>query len=233
VTIKRHNFTKPEREYVRGIVHNLSFQRLTDQEIVQWLHDEKEIDIDRSTVSKIRNRVESKAEKWYIELKKSTYKFVAIYKERIDSLFSYQKKLHEIINDNNKPEVKLRAITELHSIEMSIFSLWKQLPDLKIDESRDNRNEYEYDNVGRNGLPRAISYGSEEDERQDRAVFVGWKQGDPPLDSRFRAMMEQKYGVEFEPWDREKWVDCSGCKRWFKNAELLRMHAAICPEPIV
>jgi hypothetical protein len=177
VTIKRHNFTKAEREYIKGIVHNLSFQRLTDQEIVQWLHDEKQIDLDRSTISKMRNQVESKAEKWYIELKQSTYKFVAIYKERIDSLFSYQKKLHEIITDTNKPEVKLRAITELHSIEMSIFSLWKQLPDLQIDESRDNRNECEYDNVGRNGLPRAISYGPEEDERLDRAVFFGWKQG--------------------------------------------------------
>jgi DNA-directed RNA polymerase specialized sigma54-like protein len=64
VSKKRHDFTKSEREYVRGIVHNLSFQRLTDQEIVQWLHEEKEIDIDRSTVSKMRNQVETKAEKW-------------------------------------------------------------------------------------------------------------------------------------------------------------------------
>ena len=53
VTSKRATFTKAEREYVKGMVHNLSFQRLTDHEIVQWLHDEKEIDIDRSTVSKI------------------------------------------------------------------------------------------------------------------------------------------------------------------------------------
>ena len=94
VTKKRHDFTKPEREYVKGIVHNLSLQRLTDQEIVQWLHDEKQIDLDRSTVSKMRNHVELKAEKWYIELKQSTFKYIAIYKERIDSLFSYQKKLH-------------------------------------------------------------------------------------------------------------------------------------------
>jgi hypothetical protein len=119
----------------------------------------------------MRNHVELKAEKWYIELKQSTYKYIAIYKERIDSLFSYQKKLHEIISTTKKPKVQLRAISELHSIEMSIFSLWKQLPDLQIDDSRDNtnhdRNEYEYDNVGRHGLPRAISYGPEEDERQD------------------------------------------------------------------
>jgi hypothetical protein len=68
VTAKRTTFTKAEREYVKGIVHNLSFQRLTDREIVQWLHDEKKIDLDRSTVSKMRNHVEEQAESWYIEL---------------------------------------------------------------------------------------------------------------------------------------------------------------------
>ena len=159
VTKKRHDFTKPEREYVKGIVHNLSFQRLTDQEIVQWLHDEKQIDLDRSTVSKMRNHVELKAEKWYIELKQSTFKYIAIYKERVDSLFSYQKKLHEIISATKKPEVQIRAISELHSIEMSIFSLWKQLPALDIvDTNKDDHNseEYRYDNVGLSGLPRAI-----------------------------------------------------------------------------
>jgi hypothetical protein len=105
---------------------------LTDQEIVQWLHDEKHIDVDRSTISKMRNQVEHKAEKWYLELRNSTYKFIAMYKERIDSLFSYQRKLPEIIANMKKDEVKIRAISELHSIEMSIFSLWKQLPNLDI-----------------------------------------------------------------------------------------------------
>ena len=95
----------------------------------------RKLTLDRSTVSKIRNQVESKAEKWYIELRNSTFKYIAIYKERIDSLFSYQKKLHEIIAATKKPEVQIRAISELHSIEMSIFSLWKQLPDLQIEDT--------------------------------------------------------------------------------------------------
>ena len=98
MTVERTTFTKAEREYVKGIVHNLSFQRLTDQEIVQWLHDEKQIDLDRSTVSRMRNQVERKAEKWYIQLRESRYKYIAMYKERIDSLFSYQKKLNQIID---------------------------------------------------------------------------------------------------------------------------------------
>ena len=127
--------SKSEKQYVRGIVHNLSLQRLTDQEIVEYLRDEKKIEIARSTVNGIKNQIEKQAEKWYIELKESRYKYIATYKERIDSLFSYQKKLYEIINDTKKPEVKLRAITELHSIEMSIFSLWKQLPDLDLVDS--------------------------------------------------------------------------------------------------
>jgi DNA-directed RNA polymerase specialized sigma54-like protein len=60
VAVERATFTKAEREYVKGIIHNHSLQRLTDHEIVQWLHDEKEIDIDRSTISKMRNQVEQK-----------------------------------------------------------------------------------------------------------------------------------------------------------------------------
>ena len=170
MTSKRATFTKPEREYVKGIVHNLSFQRLTDREIVQWLHDEKEIDLDRSTVSKIRNQVESKAEKWYIELRNSTFKYIAIYKERIDSLFSYQKKLHEIIAATKKPEVQIRAISELHSIEMSIFSLLKQLPDLQIEDTYKQPKE---ENKEENELPYVNIYNiMPEDRSKIRPVSI-------------------------------------------------------------
>ena len=133
--------TKSEKEYVKGIIHNLSFQRLTDQEIVQWLHDQKQIDMSRSTVSRVRNQVELKAAKWYIELKNSGSTYIAAYKERIDSLFSYQKKLHEIIESTKKPEIKIRCISELHSIEIDIFNLWKQLPNLDVTDPKDKRPE--------------------------------------------------------------------------------------------
>ena len=92
VTSKRATFTKSEREYVKGIVHNLSLQRLSDGEIVQWLHDEKQIDIHTSTVSKMKTQIDRTAEKWYIQLRNSTYRYIANYKERLDSLLSYQKK---------------------------------------------------------------------------------------------------------------------------------------------
>jgi hypothetical protein len=234
----RKKVAKCDRHYVRGTIHNLSLSRWTDQEIVDYLREDKKIEIARSTVNSIKNQIEKQAEKWYIELRESRYKYVASYKERIDSLFSYQKKLHEILNVTKKPEIQLRAISELHSIEMSIFSLWKQLPALDIvDTNNDEHNneEYRYDNAGRNGLPRAISHGPEEDERQDRVIFFGWKQGDPPLDCHFRSMMEEKYGLPNEPWDDPKWIQCPSCNRWLKNTARLEMHAGryCIPEPIV
>jgi hypothetical protein len=130
--MERRKVAKSEKQYLRGIIHNLSLQKWTDQDIVEYLRDEKSIDIGRSTVTKIKNQIEKEAEKWYIELRQSTYKYIATYKERMDSLLSYQKNLHDIICDTKKDEVKIRAISELHSIEMDLFNLWKQLPDLDI-----------------------------------------------------------------------------------------------------
>jgi hypothetical protein len=171
---------------------------LTDQEIVQWLHDEKHIDVDRSTISKMRNQVEHKAEKWYLELRNSTYKFIAMYKKRIDSLFSYQRKLPEIIANTEKDEVKIRAISELHSIEMSIFSLWKQLPNLDIvDRIKDAEQSEELSQ-----------------EEKDRLL---------PISS-----IEDVNGIEQIPDEDKKywhnWLQCDGCKRCWRDEKLLVYH---------
>ena len=105
VTIERKKFTKTEKQYLRVIIHNLSLQRLTDQEIVDYLQREKKIDISRSAVTKIKNQVVEEAGNWYIELRESAYKYLAVYKERLDTLLSYQKKLHEIMTSAESPEI--------------------------------------------------------------------------------------------------------------------------------
>jgi hypothetical protein len=141
--MERHTRTKAEKEYVNAIIQNLSLKRLTDQEIVDYLHNEKQIDIGRSTVTNIRNRIERQAAKWYLELKQSTSKYISNYKERLDSLLSYQKILNDIIARTKKEEIKIRAISELVSIEMNIFNLWKQLPNLDIVEQTKQNQEPE------------------------------------------------------------------------------------------
>ena len=82
----------------------------------------------------IKNQIEKEAEKWYIELKQSRYKFLAMYKERLDSLLSYQKTLNDIVTTTKKEENKIRAIAALQSIEADIFNIFKQLPEVRIEE---------------------------------------------------------------------------------------------------
>ena len=60
-------FAKLERAYVKVIVHNL----ISDQEIVQWPKDEKEISICRSTVTTIRNQAEKDTTYGDVGLRKS------------------------------------------------------------------------------------------------------------------------------------------------------------------
>ncbi len=99
---------------------------------MQWLQEEKKIDVARSTISRIRNQVENDAARWYTELRNSGVKYVAAYKERLDSLLSYKKTLNEMItttqNKGATPEIVLKAIAELHRIEMSLHTLLKELP---------------------------------------------------------------------------------------------------------
>lgn len=186
------------REYVNGIVHNLSLQRLTDQEIVDWLREEKKISLDRSTISKMRNREEQQAEKWYIELKESRYKYIANYKAILDSLLSYQKKLNQIIEFYLQPPMQIlypdtiiKAVAELHRIEVSMFNIWKQLPDLDIVDK--------------------VKQQKEETQEEDRNLHV--------------VSIEDINGVEEIPEEDKKywhnWIQCNGCKRWWRGQELL------------
>src|SRR6476469_4669205 len=126
-------FTRTERQYIKGIVQNLSLQRFTDADIVNYLHKAKGIDITKSMVNKVKNRTEQEAGNWYIELKGSGYKLIAFYKDRLDSLLSYQQKLNVILlNSEEKSDTSIKAIAELHRIEMSIFTLLKEFPEFQI-----------------------------------------------------------------------------------------------------
>ena len=107
VTKERHKWTKAERQYVKGIVHNYLLQRWTDQDMVHYLHEEKKIKIARSTVTTIKNKFAEEAGNWYFELRESSYRTIAFYNERLDSLLSYQKKLNDIMDISEVPEIRM------------------------------------------------------------------------------------------------------------------------------
>jgi len=93
--------------------------------------------------TKIRNKAEQEAAKWYTSLRESGTKYVAVYKQQLDSLLSYQKKLYQVMHQcgGKSPDLLLRAISELHRIEMSLHTLFKEIRgDVRIEESK-TKNE--------------------------------------------------------------------------------------------
>jgi len=233
--MKHKKSSKSEKQYVRGIVHNLSLQRLTDQEIVDYLHDEKKIDIARTTVNGIKNQVEKQAEKWYIELKQSRYKYIATYKERLDSLMSYQRKLNEIIefyrHEHLYPDTVIRAISELHRIEISIFNLWKQLPNLDIVDNKNN-NDNSSDGISQTSRAVAICYCHDiVGHYKCKYCLHVWCPKDKTEEQNWCPNTNCEHsikGCRFQPYDEKyTWIKCPTCERWFKTQEILNAHPCI------
>jgi hypothetical protein len=187
--------------------------------------------------------MERQAEKWYFELRESRYKYVAMFKERIDSLLSYQKKLHEIINSAStstdaegerqpRPEVKIKAITELHAIEVTLFQMWKQLPNLYVNN-----------NIAANQVPALVAAQPPEEERgyestvippvdeiDERNRFDRWSLDRRPMSPKYIAKMESRYGIPIERVESLAWaelVQCSECKRNFESESIRSNHTCI------
>jgi hypothetical protein len=208
---KKRTISKANKQYIKTIIHNLSLQRWTDQEISDYLKKEKKIEISRSRITTIKNNIEAEAEKWYIELRESRYKYIATYKERLDSLLSYQRKLNSIVEfctiNNLNHETMIKAISELHRIELSLFNIWKQLP--------------------------VISYSNSE------VKVPQLEQLKQELEQQFQRQLqeakEEEIGLTAMPWDDHDWFQCKDCKRWFKH-ELIDNCCHNCtplPEPII
>ena len=154
-----------------------------------------------------------------------------MFKERIDSLFSYQKKLHEIINSEEKAEIRIRAITELHSIEVTLFQMWKQLPNLYVNNS-----------IAANHVPvntsEQIAAVAEErgyestqippiDEIDERNRFDRWSIESKPMSSQYVIEMKSKYGIRDGLWLADEFVQCPDCKRWFESESFRSSHTCI------
>jgi hypothetical protein len=113
------------------MIAHLSFERYTEREIVEELKNrDPPINLSKTAIHDIRVALEKQAEKWYIDLRDSRYRYLATYKDRIDSLFKYQNMLHKAIQ--NREMDKLSAIKELHSIERTIKDIYKEIPQIGV-----------------------------------------------------------------------------------------------------
>jgi len=117
-------YTSAEKQYLKGIIGTLALDKNDDIQIQEFLK-EKGIDIDRSTIGKHRRNIAKSAEKWYTELRKSKFLYIAHFKERIDTTYKVENKLWNIVNDPHTERSELiKACTEIRNNEIFLSNLY-------------------------------------------------------------------------------------------------------------
>ena len=177
----------------------------------------KEEKIGRSTVTKIKNQVVEEAGDWYLELRESGTKTIAFFKERLDSLLSYQKKLNEILTTCEVPEIRIRAIAELHRIEMSLHTIFQQLPHEQFQIKPEIEREPKHCDCMSTGT---ITHSK---CRYCKQVWCPLT-----LKQDWCPNLECSHGIKgskFKPYDEHhEWVKCSTCEMWFKTPDIRALH---------
>lgn len=226
---ERHRWTRSEKQYLTSIIHSLSLQRMTDQEIVQWLRDEKKIKIGRSTVTRIKNQVEQQAEEWYLELKESRYLYLAHFKERIDTLYTVEKHLWEIATNKSNQVVDRRgALAEIHHTEKTLSSLYDVSRYLSTTQLTGVNTETE---TAMHSLEHCNCATSADKITHSKCRHCRQVWCATSLNQDWCPNPDCSHGIkgcEFQPYDEHyTWVKCHTCDMWFKRKEILDAHDCI------
>lgn len=222
-------YTKAERQYIRGIVHNYALQRWSDQDIVDYLHTEKKIDLTKSMISKIRNQVKQQAEEWYLELKQSRYLYLAHFKERIDTLYSVEKSLWEIVNDKNNQVVDRRgALAEIHHTEKTLSALYDVSRYLSATQLTGVNEDNKIDCYG--GCNCVMS--NMDSRTHSRCMYCQITWCHSTYNQDWCPNSDCGHGLKgsnFRPYDEHNtWVQCNACEQWFKKQAILDIHRQTC-----
>jgi hypothetical protein len=123
--------TKNQREYFKQLVLESQLKRLSPTEATQWIHQKLGIQLSISHYEHVKAQMRREVGKRLEFLMKDRYAYVAQYFERIDELKQIQKDLQELIRSHpNNPHLQKNCYSELHSLTLSINSLYELLPEL-------------------------------------------------------------------------------------------------------
>lgn len=134
---------------------------------------------------------------------------------------SYRKKLNLIVESYLRPgdiiytDTIIRAIAELHRIEMSLHNLMKELPEFNIQP--ENTREPKHCDCIKTGTMTHF---------QCRCCKQVWCP--TTLKQDWCPNPDCSHGIKgntFRPYDEHfQWVQCSNCEMWFKTSDILAVH---------
>jgi hypothetical protein len=129
-------FTDSQRDAFKRLVLDTILQRLTTEESLEYINTKLktrygDIEIGSDWYRHVKADLRRDSQKELEHLRKNRMSYMnQLFIERADELKAMQRKLWEIIIDNQeeKPDVAVRSITELHKLSQSLSQMYEMLP---------------------------------------------------------------------------------------------------------
>jgi hypothetical protein len=120
-----------QREQLKRIILDSVLQRLTTAEAQAHVKDKLGVEITIDYLNHVKMELRQDSQKELCHLRKNRLSYMNhLFFERIDEVKNMQRKLWEIITSNQeeKPEVVVRSISELHKLSQSLCQMYEMLP---------------------------------------------------------------------------------------------------------
>jgi hypothetical protein len=128
-------FTDLQKEVFKRLVLDTILQRLDIDESLDYINTKLkakyDIEICPDYVKRIKTELKQDSQKELNHLRKNRLSYMNhLFFERIDEVKNMQRKLWEVIIDNqeDKPDVVIRSISELHKLSQSLSQMYEMLP---------------------------------------------------------------------------------------------------------
>jgi hypothetical protein len=120
-----------QREQLKRIILDSVLQRLTTAEARAHVKDKLGVEISIDYLNHVKMELRQDSQKELSHLRKNRLSYMNhLFFERIDEVKNMQRKLWEIITSNQeeKPDVAIRSISELHKLSQSLCQMYEMLP---------------------------------------------------------------------------------------------------------
>ena len=123
--------TSTQKEQLKRIVLDSVLQRLTMAEAQAYVKDKLGVEISIDYLNHIKMELKQDSKKELDHLRKDRLSYMNhLFFERADELKNMQRVLWEIITNNqeDKPDVAIKSIAELHKLSNSLCQMYEMLP---------------------------------------------------------------------------------------------------------
>jgi hypothetical protein len=120
-----------QREQLKRIILDSILQRLTTAETQTHVKDKLGVEISIDYLNHVKMELRQDSQKELNHLRNNRLSYMNhLFFERIDEVKNMQRKLWEIITSNQeeKPDVAIRSISELHKLSQSLCQMYEMLP---------------------------------------------------------------------------------------------------------